>query len=202
MTKLCIALILQGWRWLNVEFLLLVSVRSCFVLVYVRAIILLARCFITLHPGVVFLICCNCCLHFIPLVQLSCIVLVPPHFCHIFVPFLKQNKTSLPFGVFSPFLLIYSSHHRLSSAERWPKLHIELCLYTLGNAKPALPREVQLLRSFSGLTAAFVSHCIWSKYVSASLGVKKEIPLKSGKLPELGNKPKTIFSEEGWENEF
>lgn len=70
-----------------VEFLLPVSVRSWFILLYIRGIPLLAKCFNTLHPDLIFLICCNCCLHLISLVQFSSTVLVPPYFYHIFVPF-------------------------------------------------------------------------------------------------------------------
>lgn len=176
-----------------------------FVLVYIREIIPLGSCFNTLHPNLIFLICCNCCLHFISLVQFSSTVLVLPHFCYIFVLFQKQNKPPFSFDVFSPFSLIYSSRNWLSLAERWPKLPVELCLYSLGNAKPALAREVQHLRSFSGLTAAFVSHYIWSKYLSASLEEKttpNNYLWKVESYPNWEKTQKTTVSEKGWENAF
>lgn len=133
------------------------------------------------------------------LVSISFALFSSPHcfgFCHIFIPFQKQNKTPLSFDIFS---LIYSSHHWLSLAERWPKLRVELCLYSLGNAKPALAREVQHLRSFSGLTAAFVSRYIWSKYLSGPLGKKKKVHLKSGKLPKLGKTNKVTNPKDNFQ---
>lgn len=81
-------------------------------------------------------------------------------------PSFQNRNISLPL-MFSP-----SPTHRIppgSLAQRWPKLCTKLCTYPLWNAKPALSREVQHMRSFSGLTAAFVSHYIWSKYMSAPL---------------------------------
>lgn len=77
-----------------VEFLLLVSVRSCFVLVYVRGIIPLARCFNTLHQDLIFLICCDCC-NFPCSVLLRCFGSFPilSHFCPL--PKAEQNPSFL-----------------------------------------------------------------------------------------------------------
>lgn len=114
----------------------------------------------------------------------------PHRFCNIISP--SKSKTTLLFPLtFSyPSLLISSSCHQLTLAPT----HLS-CAFTLENAKPALARGVQHLRAFSGLTAAFVSHYIWTKYLPAPLQEKK-LPPKSRKLPKLGNTPKDSFRRE------
>lgn len=69
-----------------------------------------------------FLISCNCCLHFFFLVQFSSSVLVSPLFCHI----LSHSKAEPNPALLRNFLLFslsFSSCYWLSLAEGWRKLH-------------------------------------------------------------------------------
>lgn len=135
-------------------------------------------------------------LHFPP-------IFLPPCFCHIFVPFLPKKESLSTSDVSS---LSHPSHSFCQFRPEVTKaVHqavylpsVECTTYTSG--------EVQYMRSFSGLTAAFGSHYIWSKYLSAPVEKIKTkqntpLPLKSRKLPKLEDKT-TTFSEKGWVNDF
>lgn len=83
----------------------MVSVRSFFVLAYIRGIIPLASFFNTLHVDLIFLICCDCCLHFICLVQFSPLFWFLSHFYSL--PKAKQNPSFLwHFLPFLPYLFL------------------------------------------------------------------------------------------------
>lgn len=119
-------------------------------------------------------------LHFPP-------VFFPPR--HIFVPFLPKREYLSSSDVSS---LSHPSHSNLG--QRGPKLCTELCTYLLWKCTTYTSGEVQHMRSFSGLTAAFVSHCIWSKYVSA--------PVEKIKTPHTTTSEKQKATRTGRQNNF
>lgn len=107
-----------------------------------------------------------------------------------FIPFQKQSQTSLYFWHFLPFSLSFSSCHRLSLAERWPKLHW---------AVPSVSGECQTCTGkwCSASEILFRTDCCFCKLLymvkilaCSSVGgkKKKKLLLKSRKLPKLGRK--------------
>lgn len=183
-----------------VEFLLLVSVRSCFVLVYIRGIIPLARCFNTLHQDLIFLICCDCC-NFPCSVLLCCFGSSPilSHFCPL--PKAEQNPSFLwRFLPLPPYLFLPSPtqfSREVTKAAHW--------------AVPLLSGECQTCTGrSSAFEILFRTDCCFCKslYMVKTLvcsfgGKKKKDYLwKAESYPNWKKTQKTTFSEKGWENDF
>lgn len=123
----------------------------------------------------------------------------PPthHFCNI-ISHSKSRTTPLFPLIFShPSLLISSSCHQLSLAERWPELHLELCLYS-GECQNCTGKRSTAFEILFRTDCFFCKSLYMDKILPCSSARKQNYLWKAEGYLTWETPQKTAFSERLW----